>query len=372
MKKPFATKTAIETHEHKPSRRIVLKATDVEKRSTSLSMYKDAKMRVSYHNAYLSDSIVIDKHVAFFQQHAVGKRVLFVGGSKGLGILPFLCAKSGAAHVAVTDESEAMDYCEEIARENPSIASRMQLFRGSVDALIKTALNGAAHVVESQKFDFVFIDWPTSVLTSDRAAIRDLVTVRETLLCESGSILPDTATLYATGLNDYDYFNSSINWWSNVYGFKMNSMKPAIEREPVAGSVPENTIVTPGVKAMTMRSMDITQESASYNCAFSLKGRYARTSIIYVTLYTHLTFHPTNGRGFQMASHASDSYGYVQPVSLYLPEFVPLCDAEELRLQMAVQSEEGVKGTRITLKGSYPDRYATRTFVTHYLHQDTD
>ncbi|KNH01754.1 arginine N-methyltransferase [Perkinsela sp. CCAP 1560/4] len=351
----------------KKLRNITLIATDAEKLSTSSSMYHDAKARMSYHAHFLADKFSIEKHVQLFQEATKGKRVLFVGGGDGIAILPFLCAKHGAASVAVIDPSSVMENCMEVAAENPEIAGRMTFYRQTVAEVARDLRGQHAEVPAEGKFDFLFVDWVSNLLTNDSGLVEDLVEARDSLLKDSGHILPDSATLYATGLNDYEFYLSSVDWWSNVYGFSMNAMKDAVLKDPVPGSVPNNAVVTSGVKVLHVHASEITRENASYDIAFALSGIYPRTTLNFITLYTQMSFaSPTGSHGFRMFSNPTDSNGIIQPISFSLPEFVPLSGAEEVKLTMNVQNTPGQKVARVLLRGSYPSGDATREFEAAY------
>lgn len=39
------------------------------------------------------------------------------------------------------------------------------------------------------------------------------------------NIIPDKGTLYFTGITDNDFYKERFDFWTNVYGFKMTSMR---------------------------------------------------------------------------------------------------------------------------------------------------
>ena len=352
----------------KTNRNISLLATESEKRSTSSSMYSDAKTRVGYHYPFLEDSNVIEKHIAMFRESTVNKRVLFVGGGNGIGILPFLCAKHGAKQVSIIDPSDVMECCDEVALENPVAASRMKFYRGSVEDVARRLRGGNTHIQDDEKFDFIFIDWVSNLLSNDAAMIEDLIIAKEHFLKESGEVMPNSAILYATALNDYEFFKSSVEWWSNVYGFRMNTMKERVGMDPVSGSVPNNAIVTSAVKVFSVTAADITRANASYSCTFSLKGIHPKVSMQFLTVYTQITYLPRSGSGFKLFSNPSDNNALIQPVSFLLPEFVPLSQDEQLTISLGVHTKAGKKGTAITLSGKYPSGKTDRSFAREYLY----
>lgn len=40
-----------------------------------------------------------------------------------------------------------------------------------------------------------------------------------------GILLPDKATLFICGIKDRQYMDEKINWWDDVSGFDMNSIR---------------------------------------------------------------------------------------------------------------------------------------------------
>lgn len=57
------------------------------------------------------------------------------------------------------------------------------------------------------------------------SVIEDIIWARDNIAKKDCAIIPDKAIIYMNGITDNEYFKERFNFWNNVYGFKMSSMK---------------------------------------------------------------------------------------------------------------------------------------------------
>ena len=67
---------------------------------------------------------------------------------------------------------------------------------------------------------------------------------RDKWLAPNGIIMPDKARMWMVGIEDGDYMAEKINFWDNVYGFKMSCLKEEAMKEPLVDVVQSNSVVT--------------------------------------------------------------------------------------------------------------------------------
>jgi len=60
----------------------------------------------------------------------------------------------------------------------------------------------------------------------------------------TGLVFPDVASMHLCGWFDEAYYKKKIGFWSNVYGFSMNSMKDQIWCEPQTEPLQKSAVVT--------------------------------------------------------------------------------------------------------------------------------
>lgn len=60
---------------------------------------------------------------------------------------------------------------------------------------------------------------------------------RDKWLKPDGMLFPDRATLFVCGIEDRQYKDEKINWWDDVYGFDMSSIRKVAISEPLVDVV---------------------------------------------------------------------------------------------------------------------------------------
>ena len=59
----------------------------------------------------------------------------------------------------------------------------------------------------------------------------------------TGIMLPDKAVLYVTAIEDGQYRQDKIDFWDNVYGFNMKTIKDIAICEPLVDVVDRNAVM---------------------------------------------------------------------------------------------------------------------------------
>lgn len=60
---------------------------------------------------------------------------------------------------------------------------------------------------------------------------------RDKWLQPDGMMFPDRCTLFITAIEDRQYKDEKINWWDDVYGFDMSSIRKVAITEPLVDVV---------------------------------------------------------------------------------------------------------------------------------------
>lgn len=311
-------------------RTVTLIATDEEKEQTSKSMYHDYKCRVATHPGFMGDEKKIQQYISLFDKAAKGKSVLIIGGGMGFGLLPMLCVKRGAKRVVAIDDSHVISICKTIAKDNHfTDEKKLKFIQGKANALPLAELDPS-----QEKFDLILCDWVSNFLVNDGASMAEVVFARDHLLASGGDILPNAATLHAVGISDYEYHQSTVEWWRNVYGFSMKTMRECVVQEPSAGVVPLHTVVTDTAVVKTIQVADLKGDGNTYSASFDLKVARGSTTLHFVTVYPVIDYYTRDGVGFSMPCGPAEPNGPVLPTSLTLPEYVPCCGGDIVRVDM--------------------------------------
>lgn len=181
------------------------------------SYYFDSYGYNDIHETMLKDAVRTDAYRdAVYDNKDVfkGKTVLDVGC--GTGILSMFCAKAGAKHVYAIDNSNIIDKARSNAYEN-GLDDEITFIKGKVEEI----------KLPVEKVDIIISEWMGYALLYE-SMLDSVLDARDRFLAPDGLMMPSLATMVIAGLSDEDYFDDRVNFWSDIYGFKMGAMKDGI------------------------------------------------------------------------------------------------------------------------------------------------
>jgi len=91
---------------------------------------------------------------------------------------------------------------------------------------------------------------------------------------KDGIIFPDKARLIVCAIEDQDYMNDKINFWDNVYGFSMKSVKEEALSEPLVDVVPAKQVISDTYCILNLDLYTVKVEDLSFEAMFQLKFKY--------------------------------------------------------------------------------------------------
>lgn len=232
--------------------------------TTEDEYYVSSYSHYSIHYEMLSDTIrtkayqdAILNNGQFFQ----GKTVLDIGC--GTGILSLFAAKAGAELVVAVDHSDIIYKAMEFAIEN-HLDSRIKFIKGKLEAI-----NFEVCQLPT-KYDVIISEWMGYFLLFE-GMLDSVLYARNQLLANSGLLLPNTCSLALAGISDKQLKHRFIDFWDDVYGFRMSSMKNEIISEALIDTVDKETINT---SVFVVRQFDLMtislEESQSFETQFQL------------------------------------------------------------------------------------------------------
>ncbi|KAJ1824222.1 hypothetical protein LPJ60_000935 [Coemansia sp. RSA 2675] len=149
-----------------------------------------------------------------------GKVVLDVGC--GTGILSMFAARAGAARVIAVDNSDIIHKARANVIEN-KLEGVITLVKGKIEDL----------ELPVDTVDIIISEWMGYFLLFE-AMLDSVLVARDRFLAPGGLLAPSASYIYLTAISDEEYINDQINYWDDVYGFKMSAMKstgPVIEAD---------------------------------------------------------------------------------------------------------------------------------------------
>ncbi|KAJ2615912.1 Nuclear SAM-dependent mono-and asymmetric methyltransferase [Coemansia sp. RSA 1365] len=208
-------------------------------------MLKDEVRTVSYR-----DAIMKNKHI--FQD----KIVLDVGC--GTGILSMFAAKAGAKHVIGVDMSNIIDKAKLIVEEN-GLSDKVTLLKGKMEEV----------AMPYEQVDIIISEWMGYFLLYE-SMLDTVLLARDKYLAPSGKIFPDTATMIISTIEDGEYKEDKLNFWDNVYGFKMSCIKEAAMSEPLVDTVEARVINSSQCAFKTIDILTVTKEELAFSAPYEI------------------------------------------------------------------------------------------------------
>ena len=200
---------------------------------TSSDYYFDSYSHFGIHEEMLKDevrtltyrsSIINNRHL--FKD----KTVLDVGC--GTGILGMFGVKAGAKLVLGVDCSSIIENAKQIVQDN-NMTEYIVLLRGKMEEV----------KLPVEQVDVIVSEWMGYCLFYE-SMLNTVIFARDRYLKPGGVMMPDRALLYLCGIEDGNYKEEKIEWWRNVYGFNMSSIREMALHEPLVDVVDHRQVVT--------------------------------------------------------------------------------------------------------------------------------
>lgn len=123
-----------------------------------------------------------------------------------------------------------------------------------------------------EKVDIIISEWMGYCLFYE-SMLQTVLYARDKWLAEDGMMFPDKASLHICAIEDRDYKQDKVDWWSNVYGFKMTSIRENALHEPLVDVVDAKQVVSNSalIKEVDIRTMK--EEDLSFSSPFHLQVR---------------------------------------------------------------------------------------------------
>eukprot|EP01126_Amoeba_proteus_P047860 TRINITY_DN54_c0_g1_i1.p2 TRINITY_DN54_c0_g1~~TRINITY_DN54_c0_g1_i1.p2 ORF type:complete len:272 (+),score=38.16 TRINITY_DN54_c0_g1_i1:73-888(+) len=207
-------------------------------------MLKDQVRTLSYRRAILDN-----KHLF------VGKAVLDVGC--GTGILSMFAAQSGARVVYAVDSCDILNQAKQIVIDN-GFRDKIICYQAKME-----------DIELPEKVDIIISEWMGYFLLYE-TMLPTVLGARDKWLKPGGILLPDQANLYIACIEDAEYKDEKIEYWSNVYGFNFKCIQHMAYREPLVDTVDAQAINTTPCKILSLNLNTCKVEDLTFKSSFEL------------------------------------------------------------------------------------------------------
>ncbi|CAO3612521.1 unnamed protein product [Mucor hiemalis] len=159
-----------------------------------------------------------------------GKVVLDVGC--GTGILSMFAARAGAKQVFSVDNSAIIEKAKLNIKEN------------ELDHII-TCVRGKVEEIELpvQQVDIIISEWMGYFLLFE-AMLDSVLVARDRWLAPNGIMAPSQTRIVMAALDDEDLKDDKVNFWNDVYGFKMSAMKEPSLNEALVEFIKPSSVIS--------------------------------------------------------------------------------------------------------------------------------
>jgi protein arginine N-methyltransferase 1 len=246
---------------------------------TSKDYYFDSYAHFGIHEEMLKDEVrtVTYRNAIYHNRHLFkGKVVMDVGS--GTGILSMFAAKAGAKKVYAVEFSSMATQSKQIISDN-NLDDIIEVIHSKVEDI--------QHLSDGyEKVDVIVSEWMGYCLFYE-SMLNTVIYARDKWLAPNGILFPDKAVLYICAIEDRQYKDEKINWWDNVYGFNMASIRQVAITEPLVDVVDRGQVVSDNfavkeVDLYTVTVNDLTFESP-YTLRF-IRNDYVQALVTFFTI----------------------------------------------------------------------------------------
>lgn len=286
---------------------------------TSRDYYFDSYAHFGIHEEMLKDEVrtLTYRNSMHHNKHLfAGKIVMDIGC--GTGILSMFAAKAGAKKVFAIECSNIVDYARKIVESN-RLDHIITIIKGKVEEI--ELPDGIQHV------DIIISEWMGYCLFYE-SMLDTVLFARDKWLKSDGLLFPDRCSLFITAIEDRQYKDEKINWWDDVYGFDMSSIRKVAISEPLVDVVDPKQIVSNSCLVKEVDLYTVKKQDLEFSSPFSLMVRRNDYVQALVTFFT-VEFTKCHKRiGFTTAPDAP--YTHWKQTVFYFEEYMTVKKGEEI------------------------------------------
>jgi len=297
---------------------------------TSKDYYFDSYAHYGIHEEMLKDQVrtITYRNSIYQNKHLFKDKVVLDVGS-GTGILSMFAAKAGAKAVIAVEFSQIAEQSKQIIKDN------------KLDHIITVCHSKLEDIKElpggHTKVDVIISEWMGYCLFYE-SMLNTVLKARDQWLAPDGALFPDKASLWICAIEDGQYKEDKINWWDNVYGFDMSSIRRRAMTEPLVDVVDYKQVVSAHslIKEVDLYTVKI--EDLEFTAPFEMMMRRDDYVHAFVTYFT-VEFSKTHKKiGF--STSPEDRYTHWKQTVFYLPESITAKKGEVIRGTFAVKPNQ--------------------------------
>ncbi|XP_033216903.1 protein arginine N-methyltransferase 3 isoform X2 [Belonocnema kinseyi] len=278
--------------------------------------YFNTYSHFAIHHEMLTDKIRTESYrdALLMNSHIFNDCVMLDVGC-GTGILSMFAAKSGCRKVISIDQSDIIYHAMDIVREN-NLNDIISLKKGRLEDID----------LEVEKVDAIVSEWMGYFLLFE-GMLDTVIYARDHYLSAGGKLLPNRCTLSIVGSGDTKRYVDLVDYWSNVYGFKMSCMKAEVVREPSIEICNAHELITSVAQIQSFDLYKVDTECVNFSSSFELSVKKTG-SLTAIVGYFDVFFDLDNPISFSTGPQASPThwkqtvFSLSEPISITEGEMV--------------------------------------------------
>jgi len=225
------------------------------------SVYVNSYSNYNIHLEMLQDKVRTEGYMkAILDNKKIFKDKIVLDVGCGSGILSLFAAQAGAKMVIAVDMSNIIEHAMINAKQN-GYEKNIVFLRGKMEEV----------KLPVEKVDIIISEWMGYFLLFE-SMLDSVLFARNKYLNSDGIVLPNLFEMHLFGVSDKEHYEKSITFWSDVYGFKMPSLKQAVIKDAQIVTIPEESVVT---NSFMFKEIDclrcIPEEISSFDYDFCLE-----------------------------------------------------------------------------------------------------
>jgi cyclopropane fatty-acyl-phospholipid synthase-like methyltransferase len=284
----------------------------------------DSYSHFGIHEEMLKDKVRTDAYMKSIVNNAhlfKGKTVLDVGC--GTGILCMFAAKAGAKKVYGIECASIYDQACEIVKLN-GFADTITLIRGKVEDI----------TLPVDKVDIIISEWMGYFLLYE-SMLDTVIYARDKWLAPGGLLFPDKAQLFVCAVEDAQYRERKLDFWTNVYGFDMTCIRDLAQLEPLVDCCDAEQVMSDSAQLLEIDLYTTTKEQLDFQSAFEIKAN--RTDYAHALVcYFNVEFSKTHNK-LKLPTGPKNKYTHWKQTLFYLDEPLIVNNGESIKGEFKVK-----------------------------------
>lgn len=181
-------------------------------------------------------------------------------------------AQAGARIVVAVDQSDIIDNATMIIQQN-GYENVIKTVKGKLETIDWKLLNLPT------QYDIIISEWMGYFLLFE-GMIDTVLFARDNLMTNEGKLLPNRSKMFFAAFSDSNFYEKNVDFWNDVYGFKMSSFIKDVTSEAMVEVVNGENICSSSEVILELDISKCSIESAlQVNSKFSL--RFEQTATIH-------------------------------------------------------------------------------------------